>query len=44
MSYLGVAYQYKKALFLFRQGASTLEEFTSQGITEDVARTVLGIE
>jgi hypothetical protein len=36
--------EYKKALSLFRQGASTLEEFTSQGITEDVARTVLGIE
>jgi flagellar biosynthesis/type III secretory pathway protein FliH len=36
--------EYKKALTLFRQGASTPEELTSQGISEEVARDVLGIE
>jgi len=36
--------EYRKALALFRQGASTLEEFTSQGISEEVACDVLGIE
>ena len=36
--------EYKRALSLYRKGASTVEEFTSQGISEDVAKIVLGIE
>jgi flagellar biosynthesis/type III secretory pathway protein FliH len=36
--------EYRKALALFRQGASILDEFTSQGISEEVACDVLGIE
>lgn len=36
--------EYRRALSLLRQGASSLEEFTAQGISEETARDVLGLD
>ena len=36
--------EFKHALSMLRDGASSVEEFTSQGITERVAKIVLGID